>query len=879
MILLGLAVTYPFSAQAQIASDSSVGTLVNASVSSVCTAGTCTVTGGTESGSNLFHSFSAFSPIGGSTALFQVDPGIANIITRVTGGQASTIDGTIQTGLTGNLLNPGTANLFLINPNGIVFGPGARLDIGGSFLASTAESIIFSNGVDWSTRSLSPAPSLLSISTPIGLQMGTQPTGIQVGTVENSADRNNLSLNLNFSINRDQRPDGLVVPTEETLAFIGGDITLTGGNLTAPTGQIILGSLGEAGQVGWQSDGTWQFDYSDINTFGDITLTNAASADVSGNSSGSIQVRGQVINLSDGSAFVMETLGNGTGGVLSVEAESILLEGISTAALPTPPPSPFPFPLPPNNPMPTGFFADVATGQSGSGGNLIIDTETLTVTGGAQVTAITFGTGSGGDLTVRAQDIDLIGGTPFGPSGLLTGVAPDGPIYAYPPATATPTLVGIAPPASGSGGDLTIETNRLSIRDGAQAYASSFGLGDAGNFNIQADVIEVSGGNPGGPSLIDSSAQSPFPDGGSGGTLNINTRQLQITDGGQVSTSTVGGGNAGNLLVSASDSVEIIGQDEQLGRSGLFSVAISAAGLPPGTGDGGNITVNTNSLSVRDGATISVSNFPSSDNPGNAPGVGPAGNLNLTAQTILLSNEAILNAETNHSDSSSGGGNINLQADAVLLRQNSLINANAQGSATGGNINIDTGTLIALENSDITANAIENFGGRVTVNAATIIGTQFREQLTPESDITASSALGPQFSGTVELTSPEIDPAQGIATLSEAVAASDQVAAACSIGADNDFVATGRGGVPEDASQALRGSSLWQDLRLADAVTQENTPDTSAHEPPSNDTTTALSETIIEAQGVTMSADGKVSFWARPSGQQVANHQHHCSKG
>lgn len=887
--MLGLVAAYPLSAQAQITSDGSVGTLVNTNPNSVCTSGICTVTGGTASGGNLFHSFSEFSPISGSTALFQVDPGIANIITRVTGGQSSAIDGIIQTGLTGDLSNPGTANLYLINPSGIVFGPGASLDIGGSLVASTAEGIFWDNNVTWQTNDLSAAPTLLTVSAPIGLQFGITPGDIQV-----NGPGSGLYFNPNFSINRTARTTGLAVSEGETLALVGGELSLMGGNLTAPGGHIELGSVSGDGQVTWsEPSGGWQLNYDGVDTFGDIRLTNAASVDASGTSSGNIHVQGQTVSLYDGAALVLETTGNGAGGLLSIAADTLIASGQSAMAPPAAPTG-----LPPNISLPSGLYADVATGQSGMGGSALIEAREITFSDGAQATVATFGNGPGGNLTVRAEQIELIGGLPAGPSGFLTAVAPVFPIYG---AEATQLiadgleLVALAPfiavpqPASGNAGQLTVETNSLSLQAGAQIASTSFAIGNAGKLNVTADTIDISGGNPGGPSSIQASAQGLGRGSGDGNTLTINTRRLQITDGGQIATGTLGTGNAGTVTVNATEAIELLG-DSELGRSGLFSSALSVADAPPVRddagnvmlgGNAGNVIVNTPALSLREGATISVGNFPSSDNPALAAGTGPGGNIDITARTIILDGQSQLNSETNHDAIDSGGANITLQADALVLRGNSRINANAQGSATGGNISIDTGTLIALNNSDITANAVDNFGGRVTVNAATIIGTQFREQLTSESDITASSALGPQFSGTVELTSPEIDPAQGIATLSETVASSQQVAAACSVGADNDFVATGRGGVPEDASQVLRGNSLWQDLRLAASVTPENNTHAAAHSLLANHTrlTPVTAEPIIEAQGITIDSEGQVNLFAQPSNQLIVNHHNRCLRG
>jgi filamentous hemagglutinin family protein len=92
--------------------------------------------------------------------------GIENILTRVTGGNSSNI--------LGKLGVLGGANLFLLNPNGILFGANSSLDIQGSFLASTASSFTFPDGSEF--RATNPqVPPLLTISVPLGLQYGSNP--------------------------------------------------------------------------------------------------------------------------------------------------------------------------------------------------------------------------------------------------------------------------------------------------------------------------------------------------------------------------------------------------------------------------------------------------------------------------------------------------------------------------------------------------------------------------------------------------------------------------------------------------------------------------------------------------------------------------------
>lgn len=791
-LLVTLALMKGHPIQAQVVGDT---TLPVGSQSQVSGNPNFLIDGGARQGNNLFHSFSQFSIPTGGSAFFNNAIDVQNIFSRVTGGSASIIDGAIRTN--------GTANLFLLNPNGILFGPNASLNLQGSFLATTGNSIRFADGAEFSA--IAPTPLMLTVSVPIGVQFGTNtPKSIQVnGSLLQSSGR--------------------------TIGFLGGDITVMGGNrglagndvITTSGGRIGLGSVGSNSFVGLAfANQGFTFRYDQVQEFRTIQLLQNAS--IGAGSGGNIDIQGSHIQLADGSQVYTFNTTNVPGGTLTINAsESVSVLGTgrrNSREVPT-------------RVFNLGFFTSNA-------GTIAINTRQFLVQNGGQVFVGTQGTGAGGDLIVNASEtVDVSGVSPTQPSIFSAA-------YSY-------------SDGDGNAGNLLINTNTLKISNGGQVSTTAFGNGQGGNLTVNAVTVQLTGGSADQVNGLFAQAGSSnplanTPDAtGQGGNLTINTGMLVVQNGSRVSAGTFDAGRAGNLVINASSSVQVMGRSVVDQSPSLLNAGSASSGAA------GNLSVSTRRLTVEDGGRIAVS--------GTSTGV--AGNLQITSPFIQLNNQGVLAAET-----TAGQGNITLNTSDLRLRRNSLISTNATGSATGGNIAIATQTLVALENSDITANAEESFGGRVSIQAKAIFGTKFRPQLTSESDITATSALGPQFSGLVTIQTPGIDPSQGLVQLqTEVVDLSRLVAEACSPAsrqASGEFFMTGRGGLPLGPTDPPEENSVLEDLGkpLGDRSTRNSIDRSSAPPTPSSDTTELSTvPPLVQAQGWVVNSRGRVVLLARSS--------------
>ncbi|RMH74936.1 MAG: filamentous hemagglutinin N-terminal domain-containing protein [Cyanobacteria bacterium J007] len=728
---------------------------------------TIEINGGTVRGVHLFHSFQEFSLGTGETAFFNNNVSIENIFSRITGNNFSNIDGLIQAN--------GAANLFLLNSNGIVFGPNAQLNIGGSFLASTADRLNFADGRFFSTQP-TPNDPLLTVSIPSSLQIDNNPAEIRV-----EGSGHNFSLDPGTrEIIRGEASGGLRVEPETTLGFVAGNITLDGGNLIAESGNIELFAVQDGAVQLDNSTGQLQLENSVTPTeYGTIQLLNTAAVDATGSRGGNIQIQGRQLLLTDGSAILSQTEGAQTGGDLIIRtSESVEL--IGTTPEPRLPegfleslpgengelPSPEDLPFPPDGLFfPTTVVAE--TLGEGNAGNLLLETGQLTILNGASISTSTFGSGNTGTLTVRARDAISIEGASsdgFFPGGIFSSVTPPASGIGQPMSVETTELTvafggtistgtfgtgragdltikaanfvdvlggfifsqteGFAP-----GGNLLIETGRVLVGDGGEISASTFGDGDAGNLDIRAiGSVEVTGGfeTPEGdffPSGIFSQVnfvtiEDPetqellnFPAGGSGGNVTIDTGRLIVEDGGLISASTTSEGSGGTVSINATEFVEITGITPTVNATPSGIFT-----LTEGAGFGGNTIVNTARLSARDGGQIAASTL----------GTGNGGTVTVNAtESLELRGVGILpNGEVAQTVTVLEDGTVVPTEDNEILRSGIFARSREGALGNAGTVNVSTDELTVVDGATLTVSsrlgAETAAAGNLNINAAEI---------------------------------------------------------------------------------------------------------------------------------------------------------------
>jgi filamentous hemagglutinin family protein len=720
-LIAGFAVAFNNCVLAQISPDETLGAERSVITLNVEIKGAVVdqINGGAIRGSNLFHSFSEFNVKDGQRVYFYNPPIIKNILGRVTGNNPSDIQGLL--GVNGN------ANLFILNPNGIIFGKGASLDVSGSFIGSTGNSFVFDNGFEFSATN-PQTPPLLTINVPIGIQYGANPGSI-----------------INESV------FGLRVQPGRTLALIGGDVRLDGGSLHG--GGVELGGLGGAGTVGVSADGSnLSLSYPENVQRADIFL-NKALVNVITGSGDNIVVNAKNLDILAGSRLIvtmapgLESLATQTGNIKINATDNVRISGTDSGSS-------------------SIISTQVLEGALGNAGNIAINTGSLEVSEKGTIVSLINGQENAGSVHIQASNVvSLSNGSVYSVvQPLRPGNAGNINIKAPFVLLSNVSQIGSFATGQGNAGDIQINAaDSVWVSGGSMLISPALGLGNAGNVTIESGQVSFDGvvvsnnfpifdflGIPIENNIVLSSGifNSVFfipgiPNNGKGGNINIRAN-LSLTNGAIIVTGTLGKGNSGNIEINAPDWVKISGFDLKTGfNSGLGTATASE-------GKAGDIIINTNSLRISETGNLTAQ----TEGNGNAGkivvnakvieafnggqittitgGGKPAGSITLNASERITLSGRESSFEERFSKISQNANNIPItilgsQFNGLVFVKETVgisglfASAVASSTATAGAVNINTRHLQIQDGAQITVSSLGSAGaGELKITSGSI---------------------------------------------------------------------------------------------------------------------------------------------------------------
>lgn len=676
---------------------------------------------GATAGDNLFHSFNKFSLTMDETATFTGPGHIANVISRVTGGEISNIDGLLQSQV-------GQADFFFINPAGIVFGPNARVDVPAAFHVSTADALCFSDDSVFSAKK--PDASMLSVAAPESFGfVSPQPASIAINGSQ-----------LEFS-------------PGSSLSISAGDLKISGternkSSLISQSGHIRLAAFGDAmGEFPIETDfsgsvtGELRITSAQINASGNgggrISInagdTELNDARISNDNPGNRHAEGGTalsanghVEMGNNTSISVNTFGDGEGGSVSITAGKLKMEGGSGE----------------------GFASIYSLTEYGSGdaGNVSVNVQGfLELINGAEISSNTLSDGNAGNVVVTAHEIKIDGGGSSKDTGISSsavyGSGNAGTVQVN--ARDRLDLINNAiisndtfTPGEGGPMNVTVE-GLMMLTAGAEISSDTFSEGKPGNMTITAGNLLIDGGEDAKATGI--SSKSDDYSLAEAGAVNVMVEGwLKMRNGAGISSDTYSESNAGKVTVSARE----INIDE--GGSGEFTGISSSARY--GRGSAGKVEVNAKDLlEIINGARILSGTY----TPGNA------GTVTVTVEGLL---KMINGAEISSSTQGEGNaGIVSIMANELRMNGNGRYVTNissqafseSQGDAGEVEVNV-AGLLELLKGAAISSNtSAEGHAGNVTVNAGSL---RIDEGQTDEfTGISSEASYGTGDAGTVDV--------------------------------------------------------------------------------------------------------------------------------
>lgn len=656
-------------------------------------------------------------------------------------------------------------------------------------------------------------------------------TGLVSTTFQGNGDTGNITINtkkLNIE-NNASKPSKEDASDELTnLAGIG---TLTFRDSTNNAGDITVNASESITIIG---NGPEEFNPasgSDINKAKkiatDIQLirTGITSGTQGEGNAGKTTINTGNLEIKNGATITsgITNIGKGEGNEITVNAETITLSGQGGLAT-----------------------ATLSSNNTSDASNINVNANQITLLNGALIAADTFGPGKGGDLNINTNELNVNSGSRISAATFDTGQGGTIRINSSTNKAQVVQIQGVSANgearsgifsdtrASGNAGDVEIYVDRLNIQDSGQVSVSSFESGLSGNMNINADQVNLK---------EEASITADTFGSAKGGNLTINSANLSIINGSRVAADTSGTGNGGTAKVTASEKIIIDGKSSADNKTRSSLSASSEQG-----GKAGDLNISTRVLEVLNGGQIAVSSKGENS---------ISGNMLLTTDSLLLKNQASINALTESTE----GGNINLKVanDIEFEGRDSEISSEALlENAGGGNLTIEAGRFILSSgvpnNNDVVVTAAgRGVGGKLSATSKGAFGfVNFNKFRTPDSDFSAASRQGQDGTLSLITDNPEPQlPQQPNTPEIVQVCPSSQGVTTRAAGR-SEFFNTGHGGLPPSPNEALESNTAqvpWVTLKP-----QENKP-----------TTASKPKIIREAQGWVKMPNGKLLLTTRKS--------------
>ncbi|MBW4652524.1 MAG: filamentous hemagglutinin N-terminal domain-containing protein [Kaiparowitsia implicata GSE-PSE-MK54-09C] len=619
--------------------------------------------GGATRGVSLFHSFLDFNVAENLQIYFESPAGIDNIFSRITGTTVSELFGVLGV--------DGKANLFLMNPNGFLFGPNFRLDVEGSFVVTTADAMEFSEDEYFDAKNTDLNLPILTVN-PTAL-LYSPSTSMPTIEVEGS----------------------ITVREGQDLSLLGGDVVISGGRVSAPGGDVSVGGLDTFGRIdiGSSSDRI-NFAFPDGLVRSNVILSNQAEIDVSSSGGGSISIYAQNLHLSDLSRLTAgiqpgATTGDSQAGNIEINvAEETVLDGAVALN------------------RRTGIYNLVGSRGEGQAGNIIIRTGSLSIVNGAELnaSASTQSRGNAGEIIIIARDaVEFEGG-----SGQGIGFA------------SSRALSRVDSEATGQAGSISINSGSLLVANGALLSTTTFSQSDAGDITINArESVVFSGSGPDNFGGLYSQVTSGST--GHGRTINIDAQSISITNGSVLNFSIAGQGNGGQINLRASDFVLVDGVSPN-GR-----VLSSLIAQTEGSGNAGHLTITTDNLIIDNGGQVSTATdrLNSTGNGGHV-NIIASGSVVVRGESLIFrqltpASEVVqgrhLSRLTTRTEGNGVAGDLLISARSLSIEEGAQVSSgNNKNGALGaaGDINIIATELVNISGASLSTEDGLSFLSRLT---------------------------------------------------------------------------------------------------------------------------------------------------------------------